>query len=124
MTQTKERFSMATLKYSREQLIQQAQISQADLSEINQCRQPYTRLGFAYQLAFVRLANRFPSQQPFEVDEPVRFSPKPSPSCKNSTFCNQQKTRYSGSSVSNENRPNNTFTSALAKRCPKIAGAI
>lgn len=60
---------MSANQYSREQLIRQAQISQEDLTEINQCRQPYTRLGFAYQLAFVRLSNRFPIQQPFEVNE-------------------------------------------------------
>ena len=32
-------------------------------------RRAHNRLGFAYQLAFIRLANRFPAQQPFELDE-------------------------------------------------------
>lgn len=56
-------------KYSQQQLVELAQLSLADLNEINQRRQPYTRLGFAYQLAFVRLYNRFPSQIPFELEE-------------------------------------------------------
>jgi len=62
---------MSAVKYSREQLVTLAQISQEDLTEINQRRQPYTCLGFAYQLAFVRLSNRFPIQLPFEVDEEI-----------------------------------------------------
>jgi len=56
-------------KYSQQQLVELAQLSIADLNEINQRRQPYTRLGFAYQLAFVRLYNRFPAQVPFELEE-------------------------------------------------------
>src|SRR5690606_10230993 len=39
-----------------------------------ECRHPHTRLGFAYQLAFVRLANRFPAQEPLEmVDEILTY---------------------------------------------------
>ena len=39
------------------------------------CRRPHKRLGFAYQVAFVRLFDRFPQQQPFELfEELVWFS--------------------------------------------------
>jgi len=38
------------------------------------CRRSHNRLGFAHQVAFVRLFDRFPKQQPFEVtDELVRL---------------------------------------------------
>jgi hypothetical protein len=41
-------------------------------TEVGQCRRPQNRLGFAYQLAFVRLLNRSPKQQDFEVIEALR----------------------------------------------------
>ncbi len=59
------------LRYTHEQLINLARISNADIMRINQCRRPHNRLGFAYQLSFVRLANRFPSQDSFEVVDEV-----------------------------------------------------
>lgn len=37
------------------------------MAEINTRRQVHTRLGFAYQLAFVRLTHQFPVQQPLEI---------------------------------------------------------
>ena len=37
------------------------------MKEILQRRRDHNRLGFAYQMAFVRLVNRFPAQQPLEV---------------------------------------------------------
>ena len=56
--------------YSHQQLLGQGQFDPDDLQLINQRRRPRNRLGFAYQLAFVRLYNRFPVQSPaFEVDE-------------------------------------------------------
>jgi hypothetical protein len=56
--------------YTHEQLLHQANLTQEDLQIIKQRRRPHNRLGFAYQLAFVRLFNRFPVQSPaFEVDE-------------------------------------------------------
>jgi hypothetical protein len=59
-------------KFSRQQLVSVAKRSVEDLDRVNQRRQPYTRLGFAYQLAFVRLANRFPVQRPIlEIEEEV-----------------------------------------------------
>ena len=53
--------------YSREQLISHAKLTTADIEELNQCRRDYNRLGFGYQIGFVRLNNRFPTQQPFEI---------------------------------------------------------
>ena len=60
---------------SRRQLKRGAALSECDLAEVRKCRRPQNRLGFAYQLAFVRLLNRFPQQQPFEiVDDLVSFT--------------------------------------------------
>jgi TnpA family transposase len=43
--------------------------------QLGKCRRPHNRLGFAYQVAFVQLFDRFPQQQPFElVEELVCFS--------------------------------------------------
>ena len=53
--------------YSHEQLINFAQFSSKDIEQVNQRRRQYNRLGFGYQLAFVRLVNRFPYQNPFEI---------------------------------------------------------
>ncbi len=54
-------------RYSRQQLIEQTTLSKEDMREISQCRGSHSRLGFAYQIGFVRLRNRFPVQSPFEV---------------------------------------------------------
>ena len=55
------------MQYTQEQLINVAKFSSDDLAQIGNCRQEHNRLGFGYQLAFVRLLNRFPAQVPFEV---------------------------------------------------------
>ncbi len=61
-------------RYSRRQLRQEASLTALDIDQINQCRRPHNRLGFGYQLCFVRLLNRFPAQQPFElIDELLTF---------------------------------------------------
>jgi hypothetical protein len=57
------------LSYSREQLAQQAALTAEDIHQIQLCRRDHNRLGFAYQVGFVRLLNRFPQQEPFEVIE-------------------------------------------------------
>jgi TnpA family transposase len=57
--------------YTHEQLINIAQFNLKDVEQIAKCRQSHNRLGFGYQLAFVRLINRFPSQQPFEILEDI-----------------------------------------------------
>jgi hypothetical protein len=60
---------MSPPRHSHEQLVNLAKLTAEDIAEVNQRRRPHNRLGFAYQMAFVRLANRFPAQQPFEIDE-------------------------------------------------------
>ena len=60
---------MNSVLYSHQQLLTLGKLTQEDFELINQRRRPHNRLGFAYQLAFVRLFNRFPSQQPFEIED-------------------------------------------------------
>ena len=55
------------LQYTHEQLIDISRFNSNDITQIRKCRQEQNRLGFGYQLAFVRLLNRFPTQTPFEV---------------------------------------------------------
>jgi len=65
---------MNTLDFSHEHLLRIAKLTAEDFKEIHKRRRPHNQLGFGYQLAFVRLANRFPTQQPFEiVDEILAF---------------------------------------------------
>lgn len=42
-----------------------------DIDRINQCRRSHNKLGFGYQLAFVKLFNRFPNHPPFEVIDDI-----------------------------------------------------
>jgi hypothetical protein len=58
---------MVTIYYSKQQLVQEAALSDDDMGQIRRCRRDHNRLGFAYQLGFVRLLNRFPVQVPFEI---------------------------------------------------------
>lgn len=58
---------MEESKLSHEYIVQIGRLSPEDIREISQRRRDHNRLGFAYQLAFVRLANRFPAQQPMEM---------------------------------------------------------
>src|SRR5271163_758908 len=65
---------MTSLSFSRGQMIREASLSEADLAEVAQCRRDHNRLGFAYQVGFVRLFSRFPAQQPLEIcDELLNF---------------------------------------------------
>lgn len=57
--------------FSQPELVRVAKLSITDLARIQECCHPQTRLGFAYQLAFVRLANRFPAQEPLEMVEEI-----------------------------------------------------
>jgi hypothetical protein len=54
--------------FSRDQLKRAATLTKEDFVQLGKCRRPHNRLGFAYQVAFVRLFYRFP-QQPFELIE-------------------------------------------------------
>ena len=61
--------------YTREQLVEQAALTEEDIQKVMECRGSHNRLGFAYQIGFVRLQNRLPSQQPFEiVDELLTYT--------------------------------------------------
>ena len=62
---------MNKLHFSQDQLVQVANLSDADIPVIEGCRRPQNKLGFAYQLAFVRLFNQFPTQVPFEPLEDI-----------------------------------------------------
>jgi Domain of unknown function (DUF4158) len=53
--------------FSRDQLKRAAILTEEDFAQLGKCRRPHNRLGFAYQVAFVRLFDRFPQQQPFEL---------------------------------------------------------
>ena len=57
--------------YTHEQLINVAQLKPEDIGQIRRRRRQHNRLGFGYQLCFVRLTNRFPTQQPFEIYEDI-----------------------------------------------------
>src|SRR3954467_6430298 len=66
--------SMTPLSFSRRQMIREASLTEADLAQIARCRRVHNRLGFAYQIGFVRLFSRFPGQQPLEIcDELLGF---------------------------------------------------
>ena len=65
---------MTIPSFSRGQLIREASLTEADLAAVAHCRREHNRLGFAYQVGFVRLFHRFPAQQPLEVcDELLGF---------------------------------------------------
>jgi hypothetical protein len=65
---------MMLLSFSQGQMVREATLTEDDLAEIAKCRRDQNRLGFAYQIGFVRLFSRFPAQQPLEVcDELLRF---------------------------------------------------
>ena len=54
---------------SRNQLIRDLSLTRTDQMEISKRRGDPHRLGFAYQLGFVRVFQRFPVQQPLEICE-------------------------------------------------------
>ena len=63
------------MTFSRHYLAQRATLNAVNLAEVQGCRRAHNQLGFAYQVGFVRLLNRFPKQEPFEVlDELLLFT--------------------------------------------------
>src|SRR5512135_3843116 len=65
---------MTIPSFSRGQMIRAASLTEAELAEVTLCRRDHNRLGFAYQIGFVRLFHRFPAQQPLEIrDELLGF---------------------------------------------------
>ncbi len=59
------------LHYTHDQLLNAANFQAADIDRINLCGRSHNKLGFGYQLAFVRLFNRFPNHPPFEVIDDI-----------------------------------------------------
>jgi hypothetical protein len=55
------------LLYPRELIAERVVFTPADHAQIALCRGAHNRLGLAYQMAFLRLTGRFPSQQPLEL---------------------------------------------------------
>lgn len=55
------------IKFSRRQLVLRATLSESDHAEVRRCRGGHCRLGFAYQLGFVKLLGRLPNQYSLEV---------------------------------------------------------
>ena len=67
--------SVSDLDVSRPRLIRDGSFLENDWREITQRRRAHNRLGFAYQVAFVRVLGRFPQQEPLEIDgEILRFA--------------------------------------------------
>jgi uncharacterized protein DUF4158 len=53
--------------YPRDLIVDRVRFPPADHTQIAQCRGAHNRLGFAYQLGFLRLTGRFPAQPPLEL---------------------------------------------------------
>ena len=51
------------MTFSRQDGAQRATLDAVDLAEVQGCRRVHNQLGFAYQIHFVRLLNRFQKQQ-------------------------------------------------------------
>src|SRR5437899_12958251 len=62
-----DRGMLDTIPYPRELIAERVVFTPADHAQIVLCRGAHNRLGFAYQMAFLRLTGRFPSQQPLEL---------------------------------------------------------
>src|SRR5438034_293214 len=65
---------MTNPHFTQDQLAQVARLSVADIKKVNEYRGIKNKLGFAYQLCYIKLFNRLPAQSPFEmVEELVTF---------------------------------------------------
>ena len=62
---------MNTYNFSRQDLVRLARLNAEDLEQVWIRRYQHTRLGFAYQLSFVRLHNRLPLQEPLYATCPI-----------------------------------------------------
>ncbi|AIK96289.1 DUF4158 domain-containing protein [Candidatus Odyssella acanthamoebae] len=52
---------------TRQLLNEVGPLSKEEQEWVFQCRRDPNRLGFCYQLIFVKVFNRFPQQEPFEI---------------------------------------------------------
>jgi uncharacterized protein DUF4158 len=55
--------------FTQEQLVQVAKLSDKDIEQINKCRGVQSKIGYAYQICYVKLFNRLPPQSPLEILE-------------------------------------------------------
>ena len=61
--------------FSQQSLIEKGTLKKEDWTVIANCRGDYNKLGFTYQLIFIRLLNTLPNQAPFEIiDEIVVYA--------------------------------------------------
>ena len=66
--------SMHKPHFTQEQLALVAKLSDSDIKRVNENRGTQNKLGFAYQLCYVKLFNRLPTQSNFEpVEELATF---------------------------------------------------
>ena len=64
---------MKEKNFSQQSLIELGRLQLDDFNRISQCRGKHNRLGYAYQLIFVKLLNNFPKIKPFEIIDEIIF---------------------------------------------------
>ena len=62
---------MTDKNFSQQSLAEYGTLKNTDIQAVNRCRNDYNKLGFGYQVAFVKLFNYFPKIVPFEVIEEI-----------------------------------------------------
>ena len=55
--------------FTQDQLVQVAKLTDADIEQINLCRGLQNKIGYAYQICYIKLFNRLPPQSPLEIFE-------------------------------------------------------
>ena len=61
--------------FSQQSLIEHGALTEKDWALLDKCRGDHNKLGFAYQLIYIRLLNTLPNQSPFEtIDEIVVYA--------------------------------------------------
>ena len=62
---------MTDKNFSQQSLVEYGTLKNTDIQAVNRCRNDYNKLGFGYQVAFVKLFNYFPKIVPFEAIEEI-----------------------------------------------------
>lgn len=57
--------------FSQQSLIEKGTLKKEDWALLANCRGNYNKLGFTYQLIFIRLLNALPNQSPFEIIDEI-----------------------------------------------------
>src|SRR5262245_49730677 len=55
--------------FTQEQLVQVAKLKEPDIEQIKKCRGEQSKIGYAYQICYVKLFNRLPPQSRLEILE-------------------------------------------------------